>query len=75
MRCRAEADDLPKLAAQDASQLEAAQRIAQRLEAGARDMRQRLAQVSQLQRSIVNLQQHVKLRAEALRQQVPSTNL
>ena len=70
MRCSAEANDLPKLATQDALQLAAAQRVAQRLEVGAREMRQRLAQVSQLQRSIVNLQQHVKLRAEALRQQV-----
>lgn len=70
VRCSAEANDWPKLAAQDALQLVAAQRVAQRLEVGAREMRQRLAQVSQLQRSIVNLQQHVKLRAEALRQQV-----
>ena len=55
--------------AHDRQILVMAREVAQSLDDGAAEVRQRLGAISQLQRSIVNLQQHIKLRADALKQQ------
>ena len=68
-RLNAVEKNIPTFEAQDVKILSLTRAVAKSLDQGTLELRQRLSAISQLQRSIVNLQQHIKLRADALKQQ------
>ena len=58
------------LAAADERLRDLAERAAALMDEGRRQLRSSLMDISYLQRSVLNLQQHMRFRSEALRQQV-----